>query len=553
MPIYKSSNSGIPFGDTAGRPTSPITGQPYFNGQLQRLELYTGATYGWQNIVAETPGVTGYTGTVIETNATNTITITGTNFASGATASLIGTDGTEYLATSTTVNNLTQISATFGAISASKEPYDIKVTNPSNLYGVYYDVLTVNDMPIWTTAAGSLGSFSQGSVSYQLQATDEENNTLTYSLVSGSLPTGLTLSSSGLISGTNTGTANTTFNFTVSVSDGINTAQSRVFSMLVSPAVVSGGTLTSDATYYYRTFTGNGNIVVSTSGLSADVLCIGGGGAGGWNNAGGGGAGGFVETFGFQVPVGTHSVTIGGGGSGPANNSAVTWAPSGINTTFGSLITAIGGGGGNSWTHYNNGSSGGSGSGASGNPGNTAYAGGTSTQSSQSGVSGTNGYGFAGGAGGALGPNGGDVGGGGGGGAGGAGQPARGYGYADYVLTGSPGGHGGLGRTSVITGTLLAGGGGGGAGGNGTNGSYWTGEVNGGTGGGGPSATWSTSNTPGVGLAGAGNGGAAARSKDGGNATANTGSGGGGGDNTQGGNGGSGLVVVRYTRAQVGG
>ena len=73
MAIRKSSNTGIPFGNTANRPASPATGQPYFNGELQRLELYTGATYGWQNVVAETPGVTGYTGTVLETN--NTIEI----------------------------------------------------------------------------------------------------------------------------------------------------------------------------------------------------------------------------------------------------------------------------------------------------------------------------------------------------------------------------------------------------------------------------------------------------------------------------------------------
>ena len=250
MAIRKSSNSGIPFGNTAGRPASPSSGQPYFNGELQRLELYTGATYGWQNIVAETPGVTGYTGTVSETSG-GTITITGTNFASGAIATIIGQDGTEYVATTTTVNNLTSITATFIAVSASIEPYDIKITNPSNLYGVYYDILTVNDKPIWSTAAGSLGTFGLGSVSIQLSATDEENNSLTYSLVSGTLPTGLSLSSSGLISGTNSGTANTTYSFVVSVSDGINTAQSRSFSMFVPYPTVTGGTLTSDATYYY--------------------------------------------------------------------------------------------------------------------------------------------------------------------------------------------------------------------------------------------------------------------------------------------------------------
>jgi len=56
MAIRKSSNTGIPFGNTANRPANPAVGQPYFNGEAQRLELYTGATYGWQNLVA----VSGY-------------------------------------------------------------------------------------------------------------------------------------------------------------------------------------------------------------------------------------------------------------------------------------------------------------------------------------------------------------------------------------------------------------------------------------------------------------------------------------------------------------
>ena len=189
--IRTTQLGGIPFGNTAGRPASPETGQPYFNGQLQRLELYTGATYGWQNVVAETPGVTGYSGNIYELTG-GTITITGTNFLTGAGVTLIGNDGTEYVASSVTVSNLTQISATFGPVSGSKEPYDIKVTNPSNLYGVYYDVLSVNDTPIWTTAAGLLGTFNEGSsVSISVSATDEENNSLTYSVTSGSLPGGL--------------------------------------------------------------------------------------------------------------------------------------------------------------------------------------------------------------------------------------------------------------------------------------------------------------------------------------------------------------------------
>jgi hypothetical protein len=234
MAIRKSSNSGIPFGNTASRPSSPSTGQPYFNGELQRLELYTGVQYGWQNIVAETPSVASYSGSILETNTTNTITITGTNFQSGAVASLTGSDGTEYIANSTTVNSSSTITAVFGVLPINKEPYDIKITNPSNLYGVYYDALTVNDSPIWSTSSGSLGTFDAGSaISIQLSASDDENTAITYTISSGSLPSGVTLSSSGLISGTTPGiTSNTTYSFTVNASDGANPSVSRSFSFV---------------------------------------------------------------------------------------------------------------------------------------------------------------------------------------------------------------------------------------------------------------------------------------------------------------------------------
>jgi hypothetical protein len=250
------SEGGIPYGNTAGRPANPGIGRLYSNGELQRLELYTGASYGWQNIVAETPGVTGYAGTVVETNLTNTITITGTNFISGATATLIGSDGTEIVSNTTTVSNLTSIIATFGVVPANIEPYDIRVTNPSNLYGVYYDILTVNDKPAWT-AAGSLGSFNEGSsVSISALATDEENNSFTFALVSGSLPDGLSLNTStGTITGTASGVSSTTtYNFTISASDGINTAQTRAFSITINSILTwntsagSLGTVNPDVT-----------------------------------------------------------------------------------------------------------------------------------------------------------------------------------------------------------------------------------------------------------------------------------------------------------------
>lgn len=355
MAIRKSSSSSIPFGNTAGRPANPGQGQPYFNGQLQRLEIYTGSTYSWQNIVAETPGVTGYTGNVAQNNTTNTITILGTNFSNGAIPILIGNDGTEYTAISSSVNSLNAMTATFGVLPANNEPYDVRVTNPSNLYGIYYDLVSVNDAPVWNTAAGLLGTFSgETTVSVQLSVSDEESNSLTYSISSGLLPTGLNLNSStGLISGTAANpNSETTYNFSINVTDGLNVS-TRNFSMVIprTPVVV--------------TLTSSGSWTAPAGITSVKVLLVGGGGGGGngrGNGPGGGGGGGGIvyHPSATITPGTTYNITV-----GAAGGQAVAYNQSGGQgcTTTGFGATAGGGGGGVS--EYNGNCNGAQGNGSS--------------------------------------------------------------------------------------------------------------------------------------------------------------------------------------------
>ena len=54
-------------------------------------------------------------------------------------------------------------------------------------------------------------------------------------------------------------------------------------------STVTGGTLTSDATYYYRTFTSNGTLTITNSSLALDYIMVGGGGGGGSTSFFGGG------------------------------------------------------------------------------------------------------------------------------------------------------------------------------------------------------------------------------------------------------------------------
>ena len=524
MVIRSSSSSGIPFGNTTARPASPSTGQPYFNGEVGRLELYT--SNGWQNIVQETPGIASITGTYNESAGSGTFVISGTNFVTGGIAYAVGTNGVEYQASSSATNSIVQMTATFTGLSTAYEPYDVKVLNPSNLFGLLPDAFYINDSPVWSTASGSLGTYGLGSVSIQLSATDDESQSITYTVSSGSLPSGLSLSNSGLISGTNTANP-ATYTFTVSASDGINTAVTRSFSILVPAPTITGGTLTSDSTYYYRTFSASSNLVVSNAALPADVLIIAGGGGAGSDNfadhrgGGGGGAGGVVYYSQTTLSASTHQVVIGGGGGGgPASTSAPN-GTNGVNSRLGALVEAIGGGyggGHGSGTNYTGGA------GGSGGGGSNGVLGGAAQQSSGSGYTG---YGNNGGYG-AEAPT---YGGAGGGGAGAVGVNA---------IAGQ-GGNGGSGTNAFAT--ILSGISSAMTGVSGWSTATSSGYIAGGGGGKGTS----------IGTGGVGGGANAVTSGTGISGIANTGGGGGGTRQATAGAGGSGIVIIRYTKASVGG
>lgn len=88
--------------------------------------------------------------------------------------------------------------------------------------------------PIWTTPAGTLAEIDEG-VSYtkQLVATDADADSLTYSVIAGALPSGLELSSSGVISGVpNEVTQRTEKQFVVRVTDGTSSVD-RTFTLFI--------------------------------------------------------------------------------------------------------------------------------------------------------------------------------------------------------------------------------------------------------------------------------------------------------------------------------
>jgi hypothetical protein len=330
--------------------------------------------------------------------------------------------------------------------------------------------------------------------SVSVDSVNETNATTAYSLLNAFLwsntaaITSLTIQSDS--TGSNSLAAGSTFSLYGIAAVGTTPA--------IAPKADGGNRIDNDGTYWYHTFTSSGNFVPQI-GLTCDYLVVAGGGSGNGGYLGGGGAGGLRSTVtatggggSLESAIGVISgtaypITVGAGG---------TTGLKGSNSVF-STITSFGGGGANSGSERNGGSGGG---------------GGAQT------ISPTAGTGTAG-----QGRNGGDGNVTNGASAGGGGAAVAGSAGSGFV-----GGNGGNGVQITAFATPTA---------TGADSGYYAGGGGGGSDSGGPSS------------GGLGGGGAGGRS-GGLNAVsgvANTG-GGGGSTYTGGGygNGGSGIVIIRY-------
>lgn len=101
--------------------------------------------------------------------------------------------------------------------------------------------------PVWNTTAGSLGNFPSGTAfAYQLSASPQLPAVLvTYAVISGSLPDGLSMDSAGLISGTTVLiTTEITNTFVVRATDNYGNIRDRTFSLTFSGTAVPSFTTT---------------------------------------------------------------------------------------------------------------------------------------------------------------------------------------------------------------------------------------------------------------------------------------------------------------------
>lgn len=503
----------ISSGTTGQRDTTFGGGTLRFNSTTNLLEYYTGTD--WKPIDSP-PLITGFTinnvggSSVTSANinidtpddTTATIEVLGSLFdTTGATVQFEAEgSGTTVNTQTLTRNSANKLTCTVNVTDFTEagDPYNIKVTNGSGLSAQLASAFDVNAAPAFTNAADTTYIMYDSARGSGIAAADlcgatdpDGDSTLTYSVTTGSLPSGLSITSgTGAITGTASAvSSDETTTFSVTVTDDNSNSNTRQFKITVKAPQIT--TYTS----------GTGNYSVPSGVSTLDVLVIGSGGPGGSRSGGGGGAGGMVDRAAFPVtPGGTLAYSVGGQGPQPAASTAPT---RGSNSTFGTL-TALAGGAGQMDTQGQ--VNGGSGGGRHYDQAPT----GTAQQPTQPGDSGTYGHGNPGGRG-SQGPHHAGGGGGGAGSAGGNASPVNAQGA------------GGQGRVSNVSGSPVTYAGGGGAGG----------HPNAGPGGAGGPGGGGSSNPGG--------------NQTGNNATANRGSGGGGAfQASAGGRGGSGIIIVSY-------
>lgn len=172
----------------------------------------------------------------------DTTTVSGGNFATNVEVYFIGSDNVERVPKSIVRTSNSQLILTRpDDFPTNLGTYKIKVINPgiilptgSNLH-ILNNAVTAGTTPSWTTGTTLPEVGKNIPYSVTLLATDTEGTDIDYSVVSGSLPAGITLNNeTGVLSGTYTGSDFNTTNLVIrAVDTGGNTVDRtfRIFSL----------------------------------------------------------------------------------------------------------------------------------------------------------------------------------------------------------------------------------------------------------------------------------------------------------------------------------
>ena len=360
-------------------------GQFIFNETVNLAQYYDGTA--WKSIDSP-PSITNFTidGGSSVTSAkvdrtaggNSTIVISGSNFdtTAGTVTFVPESGGATVNVQSIVRNSANQFTVTVqrSDFIEANDPYTLRLANGSGLSASLAGAIDVNVPPVFAQSADTnLATIFNGGAALSgstanASATDADGDTITYSILSGSLPSGLTLgSSTGYITGSVSGVAVQEYVFTVQAATSISNS-TRQFKLTVS-SYPQGGTQSTNGGFTYHTYTTSGTFQVFTGFTpNIEVFMMGAGGGGGSWVPGGGGAGGAVSMDSpnsISTTVQQYTVTVGAGGLGQLNpggygwqsaqQAAITGGDTSIREAGGTyVLTAIGGGRGGS---YNQGGS----------------------------------------------------------------------------------------------------------------------------------------------------------------------------------------------------
>lgn len=467
--IWYVSASGAKVQVQETQPSGPAEGDMWFKASTNIFHIYDGSA--WELVAfAQPPSITSVSPASFNGDSGTEFTINGANYDAQTVVSFINASGTVSQAASTTFVNFGQLKATTTSnYTVSDGPLDIRIATGAGKTGTFNDQIQTGATPVWSTASGVLQTNATGSgsdadsyhkgadLNEQLTATDADGSAITYTLASGTLPPGGSLSSAGLISGTITAasiSADTTFTFTVQAADTVGNSVTRQFQIKVineenylytlqtadygsnsqswvyfsvngtgsnrvilwgaggaasSSGSQAGGsgatvevTLNAGQKYNFRAWAGNGGTSTSNQNTDGSGLGMHGGGGGATSGVVGGAGGSGTAMQITQDGTNWYTFAIAGSGGGGSYHSASVGRGGAGGAWFQHSNTddLAGGYGTTNWGNYRSGFNGthrpGAGTGTAGN--NAGGAGGSSSgNSAYSGGGGGGGYGGGGG------------------------------------------------------------------------------------------------------------------------------------------------------------
>ena len=205
----------------------------------QSITTNGSGTLSFATVTETKPTISSVTPSVITNDATNVV-IAGANFQEVPFVDAINSStGAIVTANSVTFTSASSITANFTL--PVDGTYFIRIENNDGLaVRSGSAILTVSDLPSWTTSAGSLGTVAAtGSVNFTVAATDATS----YAKTSGTFPGGVSINAgTGVISGTESGsTATTTYSFTIRATDAQAQTADRAFTITISHGASGGG------------------------------------------------------------------------------------------------------------------------------------------------------------------------------------------------------------------------------------------------------------------------------------------------------------------------